>query len=411
VSPAKAEQFHSGSVEAHRLLEAATRLKEVRRRYVFESGDGERFAPTENHLDSIIADLDKWLKPGGRPIEIGVLDHRLAVLQEMIDSVGFPRYAHVIASVRKNLLQPVEDARADEEPPPPRRYEPPAAHVADGSTSETHLDEWEIRAAVERRQGRRGGLMWPTLIGGFLVAAALLFFWQGESGRGSADRTDVVPVKEPDVPELTSLPAPTLIPYSTDLDAEEEFSAESLAQVVREIDLAHDALNDQDIDQALQHLLVAAAIDRHDQRVSALAGSLIDALLKEADEAFDNGRWELAADRVEVARRIARGLYFDPSAIDQTAQKHADMTRFEDVTPEDQRAFRRAVGHAVRVTHTNGEVLFGRLEAFEDDTLLLEVHSGFEGGGVQFSKAIPVAMVRELRVFEAERLSETVLGQ
>ena len=250
-----------------------------------------------------------------------------------------------------------------------------------------------------------------TLIGCILAAAALVVFWQGESGHVSTDRTEQIAVEEPDVPEPTAPPAPTLIPYSADMGAEEEFSAESLAQVVREIDLAHDALDDQDIDRALQHLLAAAAIDRHDRRVSALAGSLIDALLKEADEAFDKGEWGLAADRVEVARRIARGLYFDPSAIDQTAQKHADMTRFEDVTPEDLSAFSRAVGHAVRVTHTNGEVFFGRIEAFEDNTLLLEVHSGVEGGGVQFLKEIPLVMIRELRVFEAERLSETVLGQ
>ena len=173
------------------------------------------------------------------------------------------------------------------------------------------------------------------------------------------------PYRGADVLEPTAVPAPPLIPDPADMEEEDEFSAESLAQIVREINLAHDALSHQDIDMALQHFLAAAAIDRHDRRVSALAGSLIDSLLKEADEAFDNGKWGLAADRVEVARRIARGLYFDPSAIDQTAQKHADMTRFEDVTPEDQRAFSRAVGHAVRVTHTNGEVLFGRLEAFE----------------------------------------------
>jgi hypothetical protein len=30
---------------------------------------------------------------------------------------------------------------------------------------------------------------------------------------------------------------------------------------------------------------------------------------------------------------------------------------------------------------------------------------------VQFSKTIPLVMIRELRVFEAERPSETVLGQ
>jgi hypothetical protein len=411
VSPAKAEPFDAGSVEAHRLLEAATRLKEVRRRYASDSGDGERFASTKDRLDSIISDLDGWLKPGGTPIEKGDLDLRLAVLQEMIGSVGFPGYAHVIASVRKNLLRPVEDATADEEPPPPQRYEPPAAHVANGAATEANLDEWEIRAAAERRPGGRGWLTWSALIGALLATAALLFFWQGESGHDSRDRTVQDSVGEPEVQEMTAAPAPTLVPDPAHMEEEQGFSAESLAQLVREIDLADDALKDQDLDRALRHLLAAAAIDRHDRRVSALAGSLIDALLKEADEAFDSGSWGLAADRVEVARRIARGLYFDPSAIDQTARKLADMTRFEDVTPDDRRAFSKAVGHAVRVTHTNGEVLFGRLEAFKDNTLLLEVHSGVEGGGVQFSKSVPMEMIRELRVFEAERLSETVLGQ
>jgi hypothetical protein len=411
VSPANAEQSDSGSVEAHRLLEIVTRLKEVRRRYVFDSGDGEQFALTEDRLDSIISDLDGWLKPGGKSIDIGDLDLRLAVLQEMIESVGFPGYAHVIASVREDLLEPFEDAKADEEPPPPQRYEPPAAHVADGSISEDYLEEWEIRAAAERRQGRWGWQIWSMLIGVLLADAALLFFWQGETGHGSPDRTGQVPIEEPDVLEPTAVPAPTLILDPAEMEEEEEFRAESLAQLAREIHLAHDALSYQDLDMALQHFVAAAAIDRHDRRVSALAGSLIDSLLKEADEAFDNSNWELAADRVEVARRIARGLYFDASAIEQTAQKHADMTRFEDVTPEDPHAFSRAVGHAVRLTHTDGEVLFGRLEAFEDSTVLLEVHTGVEGGGAQFSKTIPLVMIRELRVFEAELPSEIVLGQ
>jgi hypothetical protein len=249
------------------------------------------------------------------------------------------------------------------------------------------------------------------LIGAILAVAAALFFLQGETEHDSADRIAQVPLEVSEGLEPTAVPAPTFVPDAIVLEAEEEFSAENLARVVREIEIGHDALSDQDFDKALQHLLAAAAIDRHDRRVSALAGLLIDALLKEADEAFDNGEWELAADRVEVARRIARGLYFDPSAIDQMAQKHADMTRFEDVTPDDLPALKRAVGHAVRVTQIDGEVIFGRLEAFEDNTLLLEVQSGVEGGGAQFSKSIPLDMIRELRVFEAERMSETVLGQ
>lgn len=411
MAPINAEHLDSGGVAAHRLLEAATRLKEVRKRYAFDSGEGKQFLLTKNHLDSIISDLEGWLKPGGGPIEIGDLDLRLAVLQEMMESVGFPGYAHVIANVRKKILQPEKDATASEEPPPPQRYEPPAARVPGRSTTDAQLDEWEIRAAAERRQGRSGWLMWSTLIGGLLAAAALLFLLQGDTRLDSPDRTGRVPADLSKVPEVTAAPAPRLIPEPAETEEEEEVSAESLAQIASEIDLARHALSDQDMERALQHFLAAAAIDRLDSRVGALAGSLIDSLLKEADEAFDNGQWELAADRVEVARRIARGLYFDASAIDQIAQKHADMTRFEDITPEDHQAFSRAVGHAVRVTHINGEVIFGRLEAFEDNTLLLEVHSGVEGGGMEFSKSIPLEMIRELRVFEAERLSETVLGE
>ena len=98
MSPANAEHFGLGSVEAHLLLETVTRLKEVRRRYVRDSGDGKQFALTEDRLDSIISDLDGWLKPGGTPIKTGDLDLRLAALQEMIESVGFPGYARVIAT-------------------------------------------------------------------------------------------------------------------------------------------------------------------------------------------------------------------------------------------------------------------------------------------------------------------------
>jgi len=162
--------------------------------------------------------------------------------------------------------------------------------------------------------------------------------------------------------------------------------------------------------------LATHAIRHENDVLSNNPGELL-ALMESASAFRHEQRWRQlletyrAADLIDTARNIARGLHLDTSAIDHTAQKHAAMTRFEDVTPEDRGAFRRAVGHSVRVTLTNRDVLSGRLEAFEDNTLLLEVHSGVEGGGVQFSKWIPLAMVRELRIFDAERPSETVLGQ
>ena len=406
-----AEDPATENFEAHRLLNALTRLQEVRRRYAFDTGGGKQFTVTGNCLDSIISDLEGWLKPGGRPIEIGDLDLRLGAAEEMIESTGFPAYAHVIASLRETLRVPAENIDSDEEPPPPQRYEPPPASVATRSTPDADLDEWEIRAAAESRSGGRGWLIWPALFGGCIAAAAILSFWLGETGHDLQGRTNQAVLEAAIAVEPTVAPAPTPNPIPSWTEEAPEFNDESLAQLRREINLAEEALYYQDLHVALQHFGAAAAIDRYHQRVFDMGKSLIDALLKGADEAFDNGEWELAADRIENARHIARGLQLDTSAIDHTAQKHAVMTRFEDATPQDREAFRRAVGHSVRVTLTNGDVLSCRVEAFEDNTLLLVVHSGVEGGGVQFSKKIPLAMIQELRIFDAERPSETVLGE
>ena len=412
MSPMTAGESETGSVEAHRLLETLTRLQEVRRRYAFDTGDGEQFTLTENCLDSIISDLDGWLKPGGRPMEFSDLDLRLAAVEEMIEATGLPAYAHVIANVRESLMVPAEDSDPEDEPPPPQRYEPPPASVVTRSTPEADMDEWEIRAAAERRSVGWGELIWPTIVGGCLAAtAALLFFWPDEPPHDLLSRTDQVVLQAPEAVQPAVAPVPTSVPIPSRMKEALEFNGETLAQVAREINLAERALHNEDTNLALQHFAAAAAIDRHHRRVTDVAESLINALLKGADAAFDNSEWELAANRIDNARHIAQGLHLDTSAIDQTAQKHAAMTRFEDVTPEDPDGLHRAVGHSVRVTLTNSEIRSGRLEAFENNTLVLEVHSGFEGGRVQFSKRIPVAMVRKLRIFDAEQPSETVLGQ
>jgi len=214
-----AGESETGNFEAHRLLETLTRLKEVRRRYARETDDGQQFTLAEGRLDSIISDLDGWLKPGGRPIEFGELDLRLAAVEEMIEATGFPGYAHIIASVRKSLLITAEDPDPEEEPPPPQRYEPPPASVTTRSTPDADLDEWEIRAAAESRMRRRGWAIWPLLVGGCLAAAgALLFFWPGETGRDLRGRTNQVVIAAAEVVEPTVAPAPTSAPIPSRME-------------------------------------------------------------------------------------------------------------------------------------------------------------------------------------------------
>ncbi|HSL18192.1 MAG TPA: hypothetical protein VLB51_09845, partial [Methylomirabilota bacterium] len=93
----------AGPFEASELHEIVTRLGEVRRRFVRDAGDGERFDLAEGRLDGIILDLRSWLKPGGRPVALDDLELRLGALEEMLEGLGFPGYAHVVGSVRERL--------------------------------------------------------------------------------------------------------------------------------------------------------------------------------------------------------------------------------------------------------------------------------------------------------------------
>jgi hypothetical protein len=413
VSLINAEIVGPGGVEAHRIKESVTRLREVRRRFVLDAGDGAPFALAEERLDSIIVDLEGWLKPGGSPVDVSGLGFRMAAVEQMIEAVGFPGYAHVVAGVRNSLVEPVEYSTAESAPPPPRRYVPPAASKATRPpASDVDADDWDLRAAAEERQRDSGWLVKVVLIT-CCVAVAWMTFSRREqtpSDPGAGVGGPVVEeVRAPVPTEPKSAPGPDLIPDPAVVDRAAEYEEALMERFSSEIALAESAMRTADLDSALSHFAAAAAIDRHHRRLTEAAGTLIDLLLREADEAFDDTRWDVAAARVEDARRIARGLYLDTSEIDQTARKHELMTRFEDVTPGDPGAFNRAVGRAVRVTSIYGDVLFGRLETFGDDVLLVEIHSGVAGGGAQYSTTIPVSMISELRIFEAQSVSETVL--
>ena len=170
-------------------------------------------------------------------------------------------------------------------------------------------------------------------------------------------------------------------------------------------------MDDHNLETALQHLAAAAAIDRHHRAVVSLGKSLIDNLLKSSDRAFDHNERELAAKRLDDARHLAESLYLDTSAIDQMSRAHEAMTRFNDISPDDPVAVRNAVGRFVRVTLNTKKELFGRLEAYEDNRLNLSIHSGVDGGGVQFSMKIKLDEIRVLRVYDATKISEAVLGR
>lgn len=183
-----------------------------------------------------------------------------------------------------------------------------------------------------------------------------------------------------------------------------------MADFTLEIRLAESTLNDGDVSESLRHFAAAAAIDRHHRRLVGMGRSLIAALLREADLAYDNGDFEAAGKKVRSARGIARGLRLNDSAIDNTAKKLAAMTRFEDITPNDAEALRNAIGRPVRLTLKTRNVIVGHLLEINDGILLLDVYSGVKGGEVEFSASILASTIKEIRVYDAQEPAEIMVG-
>jgi len=410
----EAMESDAGQIEAHELLEIVSRLGEVRRRFIRHAGEGERFDLAEERLDEVILDLKAWLKPGGSPVELDDLGLRLGALEEMLEGLGFPGYAHVVESIRDRLaaLEDPNEQVGGDEPPPPRRFEPPP-HAA-AAVRRSPRTRAPTRSGAERRGGERRRIgLWVALlliVVGAGAAAVVDYLTPGGLLKQPRFGSKTAAVRIPEVGD--EHPEPATGPRVEPTPEVEPFraAAHSLGELVHELGAAEDSLNDGDLDDALQHFANAAAIDRHHRGVISMASNLIAALLRDADQAFDNGQWSRAAARVDDARHLANGLYLDTTEIEQTARRHAAMTRFVDLRPSNSAGIRAAVGRAVRVTLTTGDQLFGRLEAFEDNRAHLAIQSGVEGGGVRFSKEIALAEMTEIRVYEASNPSQVVLG-
>ncbi len=400
----------AAAVTGNEILRIVTRLKEVQKRFSSEAGSGDRFEHAAERLDAIIVDLAQRVDSAGDADGLDDLELRLAAVEEMIEGLGFPGYAHVIESVRTSLGGATTGGGPDDDDPPvPRRFEPSPRAPTGRRSARTAAAQSDAPVASS---GRR---LWVwlavaivVLVGGLAAALAL--------GLVPLDRWTEAEIVGDELPVGDQLGAP--MPWGrpeagadgNPVPESEAFreTARLLGEIMVEIDAAEAALGDGDVDSALRHLAEAAAIDRHHRGVVGVAESLIDALLEEADAAFDSAQWELASKRVEDARHLADGLYLDSSAIEHTARRHAAMTRFRDAVPVTAEAARAAVGGAVRVTLRSRHELFGILQAIDDGQMVLSIHSGVHGGGVEFDKRVAMADAAELRVYEADRVVDVI---
>jgi hypothetical protein len=222
-------------------------------------------------------------------------------------------------------------------------------------------------------------------------------------GKTAPEQVSTPPPPTP-VPMVTAAPEPVFaaIPDSgpdTSEQAQAVNDDEMLKRLEEEIALADAALQDVDLQRAMQHFAAAAARDPHHRLVTEMAEKLVNAFLVLADEAAHQGKWDLAASRIDGARTIASRFYLDTEKIDKTSRRHDAMDRFDDVHPDNRRAIRAAIGRSVRIRTKTSEIIKGRIVEINGNTLILDMNTGMGGGQVSFTKDVPLSSVRSLRIF------------
>ncbi len=410
MSPIETTKGGSEGLGQESLSQIATRLREVRRRCAGDPGMVNRRNKAVEALDAILADLEQALESSSDSILAGDLDFRLALVEELFEASGSHGLGRVVANIRNTLRSTTENSTREKEPPPPRRFQPSPASAVRQPRPRPGQRDRRVPEAAPARKGFFGRLILTILMGTAIALASVAYFQSADPEPPLLEPTDREVINEP-VAVPTPVPsAPTAVPPRSQVEDDFDSDEEEMVQFTLEIRLAESTLNDGDVSESLRHFAAAAAIDRHHRRLKGMGRSLIAALLREADLAYDSGDFEAAGKKVQSARGIARGLRLDDSAIDHTAKKLAAMTRFEDITPNDAEALRDAIGRPVRLTLKTRDVIVGHLLEINDGILLLDVYSGVKGGEVEFSTSILASTIREIRVYDAQDPAEIMVG-
>lgn len=373
----------------------ASRLRQMRLRLGSPDSLPVRADRARARLDEIIAVVEQGLVPGETPLHRASLGLQLEAVERLFESSGDPKSARVIGSIR-DTLESDPDQTTGGDSPTPRRFEPPPVVAG----SESRIAEPPPRSESTRSWTLRYSPVAVGLALGCLLLGILL--WT----QVSANRS-VTDERGQDMPSVDRVDEGLQSPNGSvpadeprvGLRDEVEAYEERVGELKSEVWAARSAVSRGEISEALRHTAAAVAIDRHHRLVRDLADEMIDVLVATADDAATHGRWTEAPTRLREARVLAESLFLDVERVEAGESRLASMRRFDYLTPDDHAGIRSAVGHPVRVTLAAASALDGRLVAFHDDVLTLEVDSGVSGGEVAFTTQVPLANVLEIRVF------------
>jgi len=375
------------------------RLREIEKKCSSMGTRNEEFPLMQERLASIIKRLEAGEEPSGDPLSYRTIARELFPVAHLFESVGFMSVGKEIAHVERTL----KDLDPDPEIDAPRAA---PGYPVEGSTPararvDTEAESEESAIEGDEEKASRWHVPMPMAIGCVVLLAAIAAATALILGIGpfQVDRglVEVAPT-----PTETPLPAPTSVPTHTPtpaplLNTPVPVSRAELAEAVSRARLA---LSRGDLDEAVARLSEAALLDHRDDAVVAIAEQVIARFVHASNAAVANAQWEEAENLLERARRIAMRFGIFENEIDLIAQRHAEMERFQIISPSDTRAIRDAIGRRVEVAINDGTVLKGEIEGIDGSTLLLNMDSEIGGGKMKYTEELPIGNVRTIKVFE-----------
>jgi hypothetical protein len=160
---------------------------------------------------------------------------------------------------------------------------------------------------------------------------------------------------------------------------------------------ARKALQEGDLDRALDRLSAAAVFDPGHSAVHEVAEALVSELRVAARGAVAGERWEEAEQRLTTAIDLAHRFALDSREVEDELDELRRRDWVARVKPTDWNLLHQLVGREVVVELDNGHEMPGRIEALDAVKLTLRVEQEVGGGDVTFTNQIALAKVREVR--------------
>jgi hypothetical protein len=345
----------------------------------------------ERRIGTVLDRLQGDDDPDSEPIPYAALARELFAVERFFESNGFLGVAKEVAHVERALMDAAPPGEQAVAPTPIAHDEVALDHGLESGDDDHDVADLEVDEPSRWTVPRPVAAVLVFFVLAVLVCAVIII------NRDRFIPTDVdaraaVPTARPS----PTRPAPTPTPPAP-RDRSEPAPGAVLAEAIGEARLA---LENNDIEGAMDHLSRAALVDSDHATVLATARQIIQRLIDNADAAAEAGLWDITELTLARASRIATRFGLDHTPIERATRRYERMERFRLVKPADTAAITSAAGRRVTVHMKDGSTRESVIKGVAGGALLLDEDTEVRGGAMYYVDEVPLADIDFLKVWE-----------